>query len=109
MPEDKSSTNDKANSRAIALQYESADELPHVIASGQGEAALKIIQAAEKAGVPISRDEDLSELLSSLPVGSSISPEMYKLVAHVIAFLYHSDKEWREKHGFLNSILNPED
>ncbi|MEZ4753121.1 MAG: EscU/YscU/HrcU family type III secretion system export apparatus switch protein [Bdellovibrionota bacterium] len=105
MPDDSSSKGENKLHRAVALQYESAESLPHVIATGTGEAALKIIEAAERAGVPISQDADLTKLLSKVPVGTAISSNMYTLVANVIAFLYHTDKEWREKHGFLYQIL----
>ncbi|MCB0318709.1 MAG: EscU/YscU/HrcU family type III secretion system export apparatus switch protein [Bdellovibrionales bacterium] len=102
-------SNQKRGLSAFALQYSAIDELPQLVASGRGESATKIIQAAQEAGIPISKDQGLAELLKQLPVGNFISPNMYKLVASVISFLYHTDNEWRDKHEFLSGVFSSEE
>ncbi len=99
------STSETSN-RAIALQYSDIDALPRVLANAAGEAAQQIIKLADEYGVPIERDEELTQMLSNIPVGSVISPESYRLVATIISFLYHTDQEWREGHQMLAPVLD---
>ncbi|MCO6431849.1 MAG: EscU/YscU/HrcU family type III secretion system export apparatus switch protein [Deltaproteobacteria bacterium] len=106
MTEDSSdSSGRQVQKRAIALHYKDATELPKVLASGVDEIALRIIQLAEEHDVPVHQDKMLSELLAKVNQGAPISPESYRLVAEVISFLYHMNKEWREKHPNLSAVL----
>lgn len=86
---------------AIALQYTELDALPKIIASGAGEIARQILALAEEHGIPIQHDSTLTDMLSSLSVGSSISPDSYRIVAELISFLYHSDQRFRDRHQEL--------
>lgn len=90
--------------RAVALQYKALDELPVVSASGVGEIARRIIELAKSHDIPIEQNQELAGMLTKLEVGDSITPETYKLVAEVVAFLYFIDKKWREKHPFLDEL-----
>ena len=95
----------KRRERAIALQYSSTKELPRILASGSGEIAKKIVALAEKHNIPITEDDSLAEMLSKLDIGSDVSSESFRLVAEVLAFLYHTDKEWREEHPHLAEVI----
>jgi flagellar biosynthesis protein len=90
--------------RAIAVQYHDLNELPAVTATGVGEIAKKIIALAKEHNIPIEQNDSLAEMLSAVQVGDSITPQSFKLVAEIIAFLYHLDKEWRETHSFLDAV-----
>lgn len=94
-------TNDHKPARAVALQYKDSESLPKVLATGIGELARQILKIAEDLKIPVQHDQALTEMLSSLPPGSVITPESYRLVAEIICFLYQTDKEWREKHSTL--------
>lgn len=96
---------EKSREQAVALQYSELDELPRVIASGQGEIARKILELALENNIPIYEDETLAKILSVLGPKSPISEESFRLVAEIISFLYHTDREWREKHEFLKSTM----
>jgi flagellar biosynthesis protein len=72
---------------AVAIEY-GLNETPIVSASGRGELAQKIIDAAHKAGIPIHKDEDLVELLSILELDEAIPKELYQVVAEVLAYSY---------------------
>jgi flagellar biosynthesis protein len=61
---------------------------PTVSASGQGEVARRIIALAQEHGVPIRQDPDMVTLLAQLDVGQIIPPELYAVVAEVLAFVY---------------------
>lgn len=90
--------------KAVALRYQSIDELPEVIAVGAGEVAKRIVKLALDNNIPVHEDMHLAELLGKLKPGSTISEESYRLVATIITFLYQVDKEFRIKHEFLKDI-----
>ena len=98
---DKSELSDK---KAVALNYSSIDELPHVAASGQGELAEEILRLAREYGIPIHEDRDLAGMLAELKTGMSITPETFRLVAEVMTFLYYSNAKWGEEHRFVGVV-----
>jgi len=63
-----------------------------VLASGKGQIAEQIIKAAREAGLEITQDADLAELLAKIPVGTEIPVELYQAVAEVLAFVYRVNK-----------------
>jgi len=73
----------------VALTYD-ADSMPAptVSASGKGKLAERIIELAKEHNIPIRQDAALAELLSQLDVGQIIPPELYPVVAEVLAFVY---------------------
>ena len=79
---------DKQN-KAIALKYEpKLDDAPRVIAKGKGKLAAKIIELARKHNIYIHDDPDLIEVLSRLDLNDEIPPDMYVVVAELLAFVY---------------------
>lgn len=87
--------------KAVALQYTAEKDAPVVTAKGKGVVAEKIIDLAEKNGVPLQEDRSLVEVLSQLDIDQQIPPELYQLVAEVLSFVYRTDQEARQghKHG----------
>ncbi len=85
----RSKRNTKQRQRAVALSYD-VDQMaaPAVSATGQGEIAERIIALAQENGVPIRKDPDMVELLAQLDVGQIIPPELYSVVAELLAFVY---------------------
>ena len=90
---------------AAALRYNEEERIPRILAGGMGEIAEEIVNAAEAHGIPVRQDEALAVVLSRMRPGELIPPETYRLAAEVIAFLYDSDKAWRENHSFIDRIL----
>ncbi len=82
--------------KATALKYEGEDSAPVVVASGQGEIAERIIALAREAGLHISSDPALAELLAKLPVGQEIPEELYQAVAEVLAYVYRLNEKNKE-------------
>ena len=77
------------NSRATALGYDpETDIAPKVLASGKGEIARKIIQVARANNIPIREDPLLAESLAQVSLDGVIPPELYELVAEILAFIY---------------------
>ena len=78
--------------RAVALRYDPAsDAAPVVLASGQGLVAEEIVRRARAAGVSVTEDGQLAAVLSRLDVGTMIPPELYAVVAGVLAYVYRLD------------------
>jgi len=79
---------------AVAVQYDkNTDRAPKVVAKGKGAVAEKILELAHKNGIPMHEDPDLIEILSKLDLGQEIPPEMYKLIAEVLVFVYKSNNK----------------
>jgi flagellar biosynthesis protein len=75
--------------KAVALEYQRGKQrAPVVIAAGRGEIAEQIILLAHKHGVYVQPDPDLVELLSHLDLGTAIPPQLYYVVAEILAFVY---------------------
>lgn len=76
---------------AAAIRYDSDnDNAPEVIAEGKGEIAKKIIALGRENGIPIYDDPILAAALAEVNPGEEIPPELYDLVAHVLAFVYRT-------------------
>jgi flagellar biosynthesis protein FlhB len=75
---------------ACALRYDekAGDEAPVVVASGEGDLAARIAQAAQAWGVPIVRDVPLARALVELGVGEAIPEALYEAVAEILRELY---------------------
>jgi flagellar biosynthesis protein len=86
---------------AAALKYSGnlfrGRNAPVLSAKGKGFLAEKIIEIAEREGLPVYRDADLVTLLSALDVGETIGPELYEAVAQVMAYLYRVNERVKEK------------
>lgn len=90
--------------QAVALQYALEDRAPHVLASGIGAIAEKILKIAQENNIPITRDDDLVNILSKLKIGFEIPQETYRAVAEILAFLYRTDSVWRKKKELQSKI-----
>jgi len=77
----------KPQKSAVGLKYEEG-ETPTLVAKGFGDLAEDIIALAKENGVLVHEDEHLSEFLSRLDIGQEIPPELYFVIAELIAFSY---------------------
>jgi type III secretion protein U len=80
---------------AAALRYdeEGGDDAPVLLASGRGDLAARIIEAARIHGVPIVRDVPLARLLVELPLGEPIPESLYEVVAEILRLIYEEDSK----------------
>ena len=72
---------------AVALRYD-GQGAPRVTAKGEALLAGQIIEAAEKAGIPLYPDAELAMVLSQILLGEEIPDNLYKAIAEIIAFAY---------------------
>lgn len=81
--------------RAVALGYDpERDEAPRVLAKGSGIIAENIRQLAHEHGIPIHEDRQLVEYLMALDLYQEIPPEVYPVVAEILAFIYRMNQKF---------------
>jgi flagellar biosynthesis protein len=78
---------------AIALRYGTGDRAPVVTAKGRNEAAAEIVRRAREAGVPIHQSALLAEMLIPNELDTPIPPQLYRLVAEVLAWIYQVERQ----------------
>lgn len=79
--------------KAVALRYKALeDTAPKILAKGRGALAEKILAIAQAHGIPVKEDRDLVRLLDALDVGREIPPELYQVVAELLAFVYRTGR-----------------
>ena len=84
--------------KAAALRYNRPREAaPRLVAKGQGLVADRIIEVARRHGVPIREDPFLVEALSTLDLNRQIPPQLYRVVAEVLVFVYRLNEERKRK------------
>jgi flagellar biosynthesis protein len=78
----------------MSLRYDAGRQrAPKVTAKGRGRVADEIIRIARENGVPIHEDPDLLELLYPLELDSEIPPELYGVVAELLAYIYRMNQK----------------
>lgn len=83
--------------KAVALKYDNEKDIaPRVTAKGTGLIAEKILDLAEKEGIPIAEDPDLVTALAQLDLNYEIPPELYRAVAEILAFAYRINNKMRD-------------
>lgn len=90
--------------KALALHYDAEaaitdEHAPRVVAQGAGWVAERILALARQHGIPVSEDRDLVALLSTCDVDDEIPPELFSVVAEVLAWLHACDCERSTRHG----------
>jgi flagellar biosynthesis protein FlhB len=74
---------------AVAIRYDESMACPVVTAKGRNWLALRIRQVAMENQVPIIENPPLARALyEMIDVGRAISPEFYKAVAEILAYVY---------------------
>lgn len=76
---------------AVALAYQTGDLAPKVVAKGRGLIAEEIISRAREHGVFVHESKELVSLLMQVDLDKHIPPTLYRVVAELLAWLYHID------------------
>jgi flagellar biosynthesis protein len=76
---------------AVALAYQTGDLAPKVVAKGRGLIAEEIIARAREHGVFVHESKELVSLLMQVDLDRHIPPTLYRVVAELLAWLYHID------------------
>lgn len=82
---------------AVALAYQSGDAAPKVVAKGNGLIAEEIIARAREHGVFVHESKELVALLMQVELDHHIPPALYRVVAELLAWLYHIESARQER------------
>jgi flagellar biosynthesis protein len=83
-----------------AIKYDAgADNAPKLVAHGKGHTAQKILELAAEHDLAIKQDATLVAVLGALDVGAEIPPDLYGVIAEVLAWAYHADQRAGERRG----------
>jgi flagellar biosynthesis protein len=77
---------------AVALAYHAGDVAPKVVAKGRGVVAQMIIERAKEAGIYVHESRELVSLLMQVDLDERIPPELYLVVAELLAWLYRLEQ-----------------
>lgn len=82
--------------QAVALAYQTGDTAPRVVAKGRGLIATEIIARAKEHGVFVHESKELVALLMQVDLDRHIPPTLYRVVAELLAWLYHIEATQRQ-------------
>lgn len=92
-PQQRARPADEQREQVAALRYDTAtDAAPRLVARGAGHTAAKILELAREHDIPIRKDPTLVGILGALDVGAEVPPDLYGVIAEVLAWAYHTDK-----------------
>lgn len=78
---------------AVALAYQTGSSAPTVVAKGRGLIAQAIIDRAKENGVYVHQSQELVALLMQVELDKDIPPVLYRVVAELLAWLYHVEQQ----------------
>ena len=81
-------TSPKQLRTAVALAYSAGGSAPKVVATGKGVVADRIIEMALQHGVFVHASPELVALLMDVDLDDRIPPNLYRVVAELLAWLY---------------------
>lgn len=76
--------------KAVALAYER--NAPHIVASGKGEVAKRIIAKAKEWDIPLFQNETLIESMINLKINEEIPAQLYQAVVEIFIWLNECEK-----------------
>ena len=86
--------------KAVALRFDpETDVAPVLLAKGQGFIAERIIALAREHGIYVHDDPELVALLMEVELAETIPPQLYKVVAHVLAMVYRTNRQLARERG----------
>lgn len=86
--------------RVVGIRYEPEEGAPKVILKGAGALAEEILRTRHPVtGPQVVKNPELLEKLYRLPVDAQIGPELYHLVAIVLAHVFSVEAKAREGYG----------
>lgn len=77
---------------AVALAYQPELGAPKVVAKGSGLIAEAILDKAKEHGIFVHESKELVAILSTLKLDDEIPPQLYTIVAELLAWIYKIEK-----------------
>ncbi|HZR68347.1 MAG TPA: EscU/YscU/HrcU family type III secretion system export apparatus switch protein [Burkholderiales bacterium] len=86
--------------RVVGLAYEPGEGLPHIVLKGAGPLADEVLERGRRIGAPVVHDRELLDRLFRLPTDSEIGPELFRVVAVILAHVFALNEKRKEApHG----------
>jgi flagellar biosynthesis protein len=86
--------------KVVGIAYEPGEGLPHIVLKGSGPLADEVLKRSREMGAPIVHDRELAERLFRLPTDSEIGPELFRIVAVILAHVFALNERRKEaSHG----------
>jgi flagellar biosynthesis protein len=83
--------------KVVGLKYEAGEGLPQVVVKGSGPAAEEILRRRDASGgPPVVQDSALAAQLYRLPMDAPIGPELFELVAALLAHVFSLEQQEKE-------------
>ena len=93
------STAEGSRALAVALAYAPGDAAPKVVARGRGLVAEAIIEKAKAHDIYVHESPELVTLLLQVDLDAHIPPQLYVVIAELLAWLYALEEESGSKPG----------
>ena len=84
--------------KAVALKYVEGTEAPVVLAKGQGRTAERMLEEAEKNGIPVTHDQVLVDMLGMSETGSMVPESAWKALAVIFSYILSDDEKRAHEH-----------
>lgn len=79
---------DEGRPAAVAITYDKHDAAPRVVAKGYGTLAETIIRTAKENDLYVHQSPELVGLLMQIDLDAHIPPQLYTVIAELLAWLY---------------------
>jgi flagellar biosynthesis protein len=86
--------------RVVGIAYEPGEGLPHIVLKGAGPLADEVLKRGRELGAPVVHDRELLHRLFRLPTDSEIGPDLFRVVAVILAHIFALNEKRKETcHG----------
>ncbi len=84
--------------RVVGLRYEPGEGLPQVILKGAGPLAEEVLRRRHpRTGPQVVKNEELLDQLYRLPIDAEIGPDLYHLVAMLLAHVFAIEEKLKKE------------
>ena len=84
--------------QVVGLKYDIGDGLPQVVLKGSGKIAEEILRTRSLVNGPaVIENAELAQQLYRLPIDAEIGPELFHLVATLLAHVFAVEERLRRK------------
>ncbi len=83
--------------KGVAIGYIDKKRAPEILAQARGIFVDKLLKIAKENNITIYSDSDLTEVLSTLKVGSEIPEHLFRATAEVLAYCYKVNDKFKKK------------
>jgi len=86
--------------KVVGIAYEPGKGLPRVVVKGSGPMAEQVLREHDPAAGPLLvKDPQLLQQLYRLPMDAEIGPELFQLVAALLAHVFAVEQRLKEEQG----------